>query len=153
MAGTNFNTRTTNTMSAFGMGSLHTDFYDRADSESVTDMPGQLRQKDLTFVMPDNASTYRPKRIRKYVGATHGGVILWYRPPHIPQHNPIEIVWCEIKRAIAWRYFGGFVQTNESIRLLVRNDEVATVRLSWYMSDATRTSRDKILPVPVPAAT
>ncbi len=47
-----------------------------------------------------------------------------------PQHNPIEIQWREIKRALAGRYYkDGFPEIQKSILHMMENGEVGTVRL------------------------
>ncbi len=65
-----------------------------------------------------------------------GEVVLWFLPPRTPQHNPIEVLWREIKRAIADVYFGGIGQMRAAIIRMLRRGEVAIVRLFRYMLEA-----------------
>lgn len=69
----------------------------------------------------------------EYVRNTGGRVVLWFLPPRTPQHNPIEVLWREIKRAIADIYFGGIDQMRTAIIRMLHRDEVAIVSLFRYM--------------------
>ena len=65
-----------------------------------------------------------------------GRVVLWFLPPRTPQHNPIVVLWREIKRAIADVYFGGIDQMRTAIIRMLRREEVAIVSLFRYMLEA-----------------
>ena len=65
-----------------------------------------------------------------------GDVVLWYLLSYTPQHNPIEMEWRELKRAIAGKYFDKFEEMHKTIKNLIKSGEVATVKLLWYMIDA-----------------
>ena len=52
------------------------------------------------------------------------------------QHNPIEVLWREIKRAIAGVYFGGIDQMRTAIIRMLRRWEVAIAGLLRYMLEA-----------------
>ncbi|ETW91983.1 MAG: hypothetical protein ETSY2_55025, partial [Candidatus Entotheonella gemina] len=76
---------------------------------------------------------------------TNGDVILWFLPPYTPQQNPIEILWREIKRAIADRYFDGLDQMQKSVTKMLQRGEVAIVKLFQYMLDATHRSTNCVI--------
>ena len=146
--GTNFNRKATKAIGALGVNSLHLDFFETVNSDAVIEVLDKLRAGGKKiFVILDNASPHKSKKIKDYVGQTRGDVVLWYLPPYTPQHNPIEIVWREIKRAIAGRYFGKFDKMHETIRRLIKSGEVATVKLFKYLLTAIKAGRDKTLPV------
>ncbi len=63
-------------------------------------------------------------------------MVLWFLPPRTPQHNPIEVLWREIKRAIADVYFGGIEQMRTAIIRMLRRGEVTTLSLFQYMLEA-----------------
>ena len=134
---TNFHTSTTKAIGALGENDLFLDFYDSVGATSVMDLLEQIQHKeDKIFVICDNAKAHKSKAIKEYLERACGKVVLWYLPPYTPQHNPIEIVWREIKRAIAGRYFGDFEKMHHTIRRIMENGEVATVKLFKYMLDA-----------------
>ena len=87
------------------------------------------RKRGKIFVILDNASAHRSKAVAEYVRKMGGMVVLWFLPPRTPQHNPIEVLWREIKRAIADIYFGGIDQMRAAIIRMLRRGEVAIVSL------------------------
>ena len=84
----------------------------------------------------DNAAAHKSRDMEAYIRGTNGSVARWFLPPHTPQHNPIEILWREIKRAIADTFFGGFDRLQERIRNILDSGEVPRTRLFRYMLDA-----------------
>ena len=141
---TNFSKATTKALGALMEDELVLNFRDHASSKNVMELLEKLRQKyGRVFLICDNARAHKSKKIQEYLGKTRGEVVLWYLPPYTPQHNPIEIVWRELKRAIAGRYFDKFKEMRKTIRRLIKSGEVATVKLLWYMLDAI--SRGKTL--------
>ena len=55
----------------------------------------------------DNAGAHKSRAMGKYLESTEGEVALLFLPPRTPQHNPIEMLWREIKKAISNTYFDG----------------------------------------------
>ena len=134
---TSFSKATTKALGALMGDGLVLDFCDNANSDNVIKLLEKLRKKyGRIFIICDNASAHKSKKIQKYLGEMHGEVVLWYLPPYTPQHNPIEMIWRELKRAIAGRYFDKFEEMHKTIRRLIKSGEVATVKLLWYMIDA-----------------
>ena len=74
--------------------------------------------------------------MREYIEGTNGEVVLCFLPPRTPQHNPIEMLWRELKRAISDTFFGGSDEMKERITLLVESGEVPRIKLLWYMLEA-----------------
>ncbi|MXY38142.1 MAG: hypothetical protein F4Y51_04545 [Cenarchaeum sp. SB0664_bin_35] len=60
-------------------------------------------------------------------------------------YNPIEILWREIKRAIAGRYFRDYDKMHGVIHSLIKSGEVATASLFKYMLDAIQEGRKNTL--------
>ena len=60
-------------------------------------------------------------------------------------YNPIEILWREIKRAIAGRYFGDYDKIHDVTHSLIKSGEVATTSLFKYMLDAIQECRKNTL--------
>ena len=141
---TNFSKATTKALGALMEDELVLNFCDNANSDHIIELLEKLRQKyGRVFLICDNTSAHKSEKIQKYLGETRGDVALWYLPPYTPQHNPIEITWRELKRAIARRYFDKFEEMHKTIRNLIKSGEVATVKLFQYMRDAI--SKGKIL--------
>ena len=84
----------------------------------------------------DNAGAHKSRAMGKYLESTDGEVALLFLPPRTPQHNPIEMLWREIKRAIADTLFGGFDRLQERIRKMLDSEGVPRTRLFRYMLDA-----------------
>ena len=141
---TSFSKATTKALGALMEDELVLNFCDNANSDNVMELLEKLRKKyGRIFIICDNAGAHKSKKIQEYLGRMRGEVVLWYLPPYTPQHNPIEMVWRELKRAIAGRYFDKFEEMHKTIRNLIKSGEVATVKLLWYMLDAI--SKGKIL--------
>ena len=105
----------------------------------------------LTFVCNYHARAHKSKKISRYLDGAGGDVVLWYLSPYTPQQNPIEMLWREIKRAIAGRYFeGGFEQMKWSIVRMLSDGQVRIARLFGYMLDAMR-GAGQGAPAPRPA--
>lgn len=135
--GVNFSTKTTRIMGALGAGTLNIQFHEKADAPAVIALPEYVRRKrGKMFVILDNASAHRSKAMQDYVKNAGGEVVLWFLPVRTPQHNPIEVLWREIKRAIAGVYFGGIDQMRTAIIRMLRRGEVAIVSLFRYMLEA-----------------
>ena len=85
---------------------------------------------------------------------TDGEVALLFLPPHTPQHNPIEMLWREIKKAISNTYFDGEDEMKERIARLVGEGGIPRIRLLWYMREAVCSAegaRPASFPAPDPS--
>ena len=135
---TNFSKKSIQITGAIGEGKADIQFSDSVNTDNTIAMLKQIhRKRGKTFVILDNASPHRSGRVKEYVESTNGDIVLWYLLPHLPTHNPIEIFWRDLKRAIKSRYYeGGFKQMRKSIGRLVRDGEVKVTKLFQYMLDA-----------------
>ena len=136
--GVNFSTKTTRIIGALGAGTLDVQFHEKADAPAVIALIEYVRRKrGKIFVILDNASSHKSKEMADYIRNAGDEVVLWFLPPRTPQHNPIEVMWREIKRAIAGIYFGGIDQMmRTAIIRMLRRGEVAIVSLFRYMLEA-----------------
>ncbi len=134
----NFSKKTMKMIGAVGADSRRLHFCERAGSDDLVVLLETLRRHHgRVFVILDNAGARKSERIREYPEGAKGAVVLWYLPPCTPQHNPVEVLWREIKRAVAGRYFeGGFDQMRWSIIRMISGGEVCVPRLFGYMLDA-----------------
>ena len=122
---------------ALGRNTLDIQFHENLATGNIIELLEELRQKYVNvFVIMDNAVAHKSRDMEAYIRGTNGSVVRWFLPPHTPQHNPIEILWREIKRAIADTFFGGFDRLQERIRKILDSGEVPKTRLFRYMLDA-----------------
>ena len=122
---------------ALGRNTLDIQFHENLATGNIIELLEELRQKYVNvFVIMDNAAAHKSRDMEAYIRGTNGSVVRWFLPPHTPQHNPIEILWREIKRAIADTFFGGFDRLQERIRNILDSGEVPRTRLFRYMLDA-----------------
>ena len=92
--------------------------------------------------------------MEKYSGGTDGEVALLFLSPRTPQHNPIKMLWREIKKAISNTYFDGEGEMKERIARLVGEGGIPRIRLLWYMREATCSAegaRPVAPPAPIPS--
>ena len=102
----------------------------------------------------DNAGTHKSRAMGKYLESTEGEAALLFLPPRTPQHNPIEMLWREIKKAISNTYFDEEGEMKERIARLVGEGGIPGIRLLWYMREAACSAegaRPVAFPVPVPS--
>ena len=126
---TGFSKATTKALGTLMEDELVLNFCDNANSKNVMELLEKLRQKyDGVFLICDNASAHKSKKIQEYLGKTRGEVVLWYLLSYTPQHNPIEMAWRKLKRAIAGIYFDKFEEMHKTIRNLIKSGEAATVK-------------------------
>ena len=70
------------------------------------------------FVILDNMAAHTGIQMSAYIKSSKGDAVLWFLPSRTPQHNPIEIQWREIRRAVADIFFGGLDELQKRIRQL-----------------------------------
>jgi len=54
----------------------------------------------VIHVICDNAKPHQAKRVREYLAAHKGRVVVHYLPTYAPQTNPIERVWWHLHEEI-----------------------------------------------------
>ena len=135
----NFSKKSIKIIGALGLGTLDIQFHQKTDADSVIALLEYLRYRyGKVFVILDNAGSHTGKQMDEYIESTKGDVVLWFLPPRTPQHNPIEVQWREIRRAIADLFFGGLDELQKRIRQLLHSGEVPIVKLFGYMQDALK---------------
>ena len=135
----NFSKKSIKIIGALGQGTLDIQFHQKTDAQSVIALLEYLRRKyGRVFAALDNASAHTGKEMSDYIESTKGDVVLWFLPPRTPQHNPIEIQWSEIRRAVADIFFGGLDELQKRIRQLLHSGEVPIVKLFGYMQEALK---------------
>ena len=135
----NFSKKSIKIIGALGQGTLDIQFHQKTDAKSVIALLEYLRRKyGRVFAALDNASAHTGKEMSDYIESTKGDVVLWFLPPRTPQHNPIEIQWSEIRRAVADIFFGGLDELQKRIRQLLHSGEVPIVKLFGYMQEALK---------------
>lgn len=65
---------------------------------------------DLHLIQVDNAPAHLAKSL-----TIPDNVILIFQPPYCPQLNPIERVWRELKRELAWARFDDLAELQQAI--------------------------------------
>ena len=153
----NFSKKSTKIIGALGQGTLDIQFYQKIDADSVIAFLEYLRcMYGRVLVILDNAGAHTSKQVKGYIESTKGDVVLWFLPPRTPQHNPIEIQWREIRRAVAGIFFGGLDELQKRIRQLLDSGEVPIVKLFGYMQEALKNQNGPWHPpriIPVDPAT
>jgi len=97
-------------------GGFECRFYDLANGDSFTGLPGHLRHKYGKLIMIlDNAAYHKSGKVMRFVGSCHGDIIPVYFPPHTPELNPIEVQWRMVRRATANRLYVVIPEKNESV--------------------------------------
>jgi putative transposase len=78
---------------------------------------------DLHIVQLDNASAHRAQSLQ-----VPDNVILLFQPPYCPELNPIERLWQELKRALAWMHFDSIDALQQAISRWLNRLSPAQVR-------------------------
>ena len=153
----NYSKKSFQIIGALGQGTLDIQFHEKVNSEAVIAFLEFLRHRyGKIFVILDNAAAHTSRAVREYIESTRGDVVLQFLPPRTPQHNPIEIQWLEIRRAIAGIYFGDVDEMQKRIRQLLHSGEVPIVKLFEYMQKAIKNQNgpwDAARPISVNSAT
>ena len=153
----NYSKKSFQIIGALGQSTLDIQFHEKVNSEAVIAFLEFLRRKyGKIFVILDNAAAHTSKAVNEYVKNTNGDVVLQFLPPRTPQHNPIEIQWREIRRAVAGIYFGDVDEMQKRIRQLLHSGEVPIVKLFEYMQKAIKNQNGPwgaARPMPVNSAT
>ena len=66
--------------------------------------------EELHVIQVDNASAHHAQTL-----TLPDNVILLFQPPYSPEVNPIERLWQELKRALAWMHFDSIAQLQQAI--------------------------------------
>lgn len=66
--------------------------------------------EDLHVIQVDNAKAHQAHSL-----SVPDNVILLFQPPYCPEVNPIERVWQELKRVLAWMHVDSMAQLQQAI--------------------------------------
>ena len=139
-------------LGALGSGPAGPDCPEGLKSEWVITFLRRLHQKyGRILVILDNAGAHKSRTMRKYMEGADGEAALLFLPPRTPQHNPIEMLWREIKKAISNTHFDWEDEMKERITRLVGEGGIPRIRLFWYMREAAcsaERARPAVLPAP-----
>ena len=143
----NFSKKSTKIIGALGQGTLDIQFYQKIDADSVIAFLEYLRcMYGRVLVILDNAGAHTSKQVKGYIESTKGDVVLWFLPPRTPQHNPIEIQWREIRRAVAGIFFGGLDELQKRIRQLLDSEGGAHSQTVWIYARGPQKSKRAMAP-------
>lgn len=67
----------------------------------------------------DDASSHRSEKVNRFIESTGGDIVLVFLPPHMPQLNPIDIQWQELKRLLAGQCFKSLEDLRDAIETIV----------------------------------
>ena len=107
---------------------------DKANSDTIKEFLETMHEKvgNMAIIM-DNASTHKSNTMDEYENASDGAIRRIFLPKYTPQLNPIEILWRELKRALAGRYFNSIDELKAAIMNIVNNGELLPPKLMDYM--------------------
>ena len=71
----------------------------RVDAEAFVEFLKRLVENypRRIFLIVDNHSVHRARKVREFVASTGGKLELYYLPPYSPELNPTEFVWTHVK--------------------------------------------------------
>ena len=107
---------------------------DSANSETLKKFLDRVRNKvgDIVIIM-DNVSYHKSATMNDYVNDSNGGVVRILLPKYTPQLNPIEMLWRDLKHALAGSYFDSVDELKAAITKIVQNSELRPTKLMDYM--------------------
>ncbi|WP_199309062.1 IS630 family transposase [Nodosilinea sp. FACHB-13] len=83
----------------------------------------QAYPNDLHLIQLDNAPAHRAHALQ-----VPDNIILLFQPPYCPEVNPIERLWQELKRVLAWRHFDSLHELQQAISQWLARLSPAQVR-------------------------
>ena len=150
----NYSKKGVHVIGAMGQDTVELDYPENLKAEGIIAFFKRLCEKhEKIFVILDNAGAHTGRAMKDYVKSQKGRVVLCFLPPRTPQHNPIEMLWRELKRAISNTFFNGSDEMKKRITLLVKSGDVPRIKLLWYMLEACGIvvkTRTAVLPAPEP---
>ena len=121
-------------MGVLGDGWFHIAIVNSTNSETLKIFMDKVRESvGNVAVVLDNASPHKSQTMNKYERDSNGGVVRIFLPKYTPQLNPIEMLWRDLKRALAGNYFDSIDDLKATITGIVNNSELAPPKLMDYM--------------------
>ena len=117
-----------------GNGWFNIGIVDSANSETLKRFLDKVRDGvgNVAVVM-DNVSYHDSKTMADYENDSDGGLVRIFLPKYTPQLNPIEILWRDLKRALAGSYFDSIDELKAAITEIVQSGELHPTKLMDYM--------------------
>ena len=129
-----------------GDGWFHIAIVDSANSDTLMKFLDKVREsvgdaRDLAVVM-DNVSYHKSRKMKDYEDSLKGKLTRIFLPKYTPQLNPIEMLWRDLKHALAGGYFDSIDELKAAITDIVNAGELRPPKLMDYMlPDGTRPAR------------
>ena len=83
-------------------GTIHHRYYDRGNTQYMIDFVRSIRKKyGKALLVMDNTSYHKSRALMKEIETYGGDIRLEYLPAYLPDLNPVEMVWKELKKYIA----------------------------------------------------
>ena len=120
-----------------GDGWFHIALVDSANSDTLIKFLDKVRgsagdARDLAVVM-DNASYHKSRKMKDYESGPKGKLTRIFLPKYTPQLNPIEMLWWDLKHALAGGYFDYIDELKAAITDIVNAGELSPPKLMDYM--------------------
>ncbi len=129
-----------------GDGWFHIALVDSANSDTLIKFLDKVREsvgdaRDLAVVM-DNVSYHKSRKMKDYESGLKGKLTRVFLPKYTPQLNPIEMLWRDLKHALAGGYFDSIDELKAAITDIVNAGELSPPKLMDYMlPDGAETAR------------
>lgn len=121
-------------MGVLGDGWFHIAIIDSANTGTLKSFLNKVREGvDALAVVMDNVSYHRSESMDKYESDSGGALVRVFLPKYTPQLNPIEVLWRDLKRALAGSYFDSMDELKRSIMGIVNGGELHPPKLMDYM--------------------
>ena len=121
-------------MGVLGDGWFHMAIIDSANSDTLKSFLNKVREGvDALAVVMDNVSYHKSESMDKYESDSGGALVRIFLPKYTPQLNPIEILWRDLKRALAGSYFDSMDELKAAILEIVEGGELHPPKLMDYM--------------------
>jgi len=110
-------------------------FAERANSGSFIVFLEELRRRfGKVLIYLDNAGWHKSVAVKEYLDGCGGDVVLRHLPPYTLELNPVEVQWRSIRKATGNRLYESTNEMKESIRAMLKNDEVRPIKMSIYLT-------------------
>lgn len=117
-----------------GEGWFHIAIVESANSKTLRSFLNRVRESvgNVAAVM-DNVSYHKSQDMDEYERDSGGGLVRIFLPKYTPQLNPIEVLWRDLKRALAGGYFDSMDELKAAILEIVEGGELHPPKLMDYM--------------------
>ena len=121
-------------MECWGKGWFNIAIVDSANSETLKLFLDRVRDgMGKVAVAMDNVSYRDSKTTADCENGSDGGLVRIFLPKYTPRLNPMEILWMDLKRALAGSYFDSIDELKAAITEIVRSGEMHPTKLMSYM--------------------